>query len=97
MNRETTANQLDTSDIKTAGPAEEIEGTGKAASGMSLVSASVESTASAVSSTDNPIALIDWMSSFLKILFNGVVDQISTVSVTLHPTSLSRMLIQPLD
>ena len=66
---------------------------------MSLVSASVESMASAVSSTNNRITLIDWMSPFLTTLekFNGVVDQISTVSVTLRPTSLSRMLIQPLD
>ena len=95
INQEITTDQLDTSDIRTADPAEEIEATRKAVSGMSFVVAPVQNTASAVSSTDNPIALIDWISSFVKTLeeFNGVVDHIATVSTTLYPANPYRIPI----
>jgi len=49
---------------------------------MRTVAAPIQSVASALNGTDNPIALVDWISSFLKALekFNGVVDKIATVS-----------------
>ena len=65
---------------------------------MSTVTGSIQSAASAVGDTNNPIDLVDWMSSFLKTLenFNGVVDKIATVGITLCPVSPS-MLIRCLD
>jgi len=52
-----------------------------------------------LSGTDNPIPLVDWISSFLKTLekFHAAVDKIATVSITLWPANLSRMLIRCLD
>jgi len=54
--------------------------------------------ASGVNGTD-PIGLVNWISSFLQTLkqFNGIVDQIATVSITLCPASPSWMLTQCLD
>jgi len=65
---------------------------------MSIVAVPIQSTASAVSSTDNPIYLVNWISSFLKTLekFNAVVDKIATVSISLCPAS-PPMLIRCLD
>ena len=65
---------------------------------MSTVGGSIQSAASAVGDTNNPIDLVDWMSSFLETLenFNGVVDKVATVSITLCPVSPS-MLIRCLD
>ena len=58
---------------------------------MSFVAGPIRSAASAV---DNPIALVDWFSSFLKTLekFNGVVDKIATVSITLCPAIQSTII-----
>jgi hypothetical protein len=66
---------------------------------MSAVPAPVQSTASVISGTDNLIAVVDWIASFLKTLkkFNDVVDQIATVSIPLCHISPSRMLIRSLD
>ena len=66
---------------------------------MSTVAASIQSVASAVIGTDNPIALVDWTSSFLKALenFHAAVDKIATVSTTLWPATPFRMLIRCLD
>ena len=96
INQEITSDQLDASDIKTADPAEEIEATRKAVSGMSFVVAPVRNTAFAVSSADNPIALVDWISSFVKTLedFNGAVDHIATVSTTLYTANPYRIPIR---
>ena len=68
---------------------------------MSTVTGSIQSAASALNDTSNPIDLIDWMSSFLETLekFNGVVDKIATVSITLcpvGPSMLTRCLDSPL-
>ena len=65
---------------------------------MSTIAAPIQTVASSLSGTDNPIVLVDWISSFIKTLekFNGVVDKISTARITLFPASLS-MLIQCLD
>jgi len=91
ITQETPSDQLDTPRII-------LEATKQATSSMSTVAAPIQSVASAVSGTDNPIALVDWISSFLKTLekFNGVVDEIATVSITLYPASLS-MPIRCLD
>ena len=69
----------------TANAARELEATKGRISKMSTVAGPVQSAASAVGDTDNLIGLIDWISSFLKTLekFNGIVDKIATVSVTL--------------
>jgi len=58
---------------------------------MSTVATPVQIAASTVSDTDSPISLVDWISSFLKTLekFDGIVDKIATVSITLYPASLS--------
>ena len=65
---------------------------------MSIVAVPVQSTTFAINSTDNPIGVIDWISSFLMTLkkFNGVVDQIATVSITLCPACPSQILIRSL-
>ena len=62
---------------------------------MNTVAAHIQSVVSAVRGADNPIGLVDLISSFLQTLekFNGIVDKIATVSITLCPTSPSRMLI----
>ena len=82
----------------TADAARKLEAAKKANSEMSTVTGSIQSAASAVNDTSNPIDLIDWISSFLKTLekFNNVVDKIATVSSALWPPSLS-MLIRCLD
>ena len=50
-----------------------------------------------VDGTDNPISLMDWMSSFLKALktFNDMVDKIATVNITLFPAGLSTLIQWP--
>jgi len=55
--------------------------------------------ASGVSGADNLIAVVDGIYPFLQTLkkFNGIVDQIATVSITLCPPSPSWMLIRCLD
>ena len=65
---------------------------------MSTVAAPIESTVSVLCGAENPTALVDWISSFLKTLekFNGVVDKLATVCVTLCPAILF-MLIRCLD
>jgi len=65
---------------------------------MRTVAGSIQSVVSSVGDTDNPISLFDGISSFLETLkkFNGVVDQIATVGITLCPVSPS-MLIRCLD
>lgn len=71
--------------------------------GMSTLAGPVHSTAFVVSGTDNPIPLVDWISSFVQTLgkFNGVVDKIATVSITLfpcklvHDCSMSRFILTP--
>jgi len=75
----------------TVDAAVEFEVAEKAKSEMGTVAASIQSVASALSGTDNPVALFDWFFSFLKTLekFNGVVDKIATVSITLHLASQS--------
>ena len=52
-----------------------------AASEMRVIATPVQSAASAINDADNPIALVDFISSFLKTLrsFNSVVDKIATV------------------
>ena len=64
---------------------------------MGSVAAPLQSMASAVSGTDNPISLVDWISSLLKTLkkFNGVVDKMATVSNSMLASP--SMLIQYLD
>jgi len=54
---------------------------------MGTVAVSIQGVASVFTGTDNPIALVDWFSSFLRTLekFNGVVDKIVTVSIILCP------------
>ena len=91
----TPSDLLDTPDITTADAARELEAAKKVGSEMSIVVAPVQSTASAVSGTDN---LVNWISSFLQTLekFNAVADKIATVSIMLYPASPS-MLIQCLD
>ena len=61
--------------------------------------APVQRTVTVGGGTDHPIALVDWISLFLKTLktFNAVVDQISTVSITLGPINLSQILIRSSD
>ena len=67
---------------------------------MGTVAVPIQSAASVLNGTNNPIALIDWIFSFLKTLekFNGVVDKIATVriSIALCSASLS-MLVRCLD
>ena len=55
----------------------------KANSEMNTIAAPTQSVASALDT--NPIALVDWISSFLTALekFNAVADKIATVSITL--------------
>ena len=66
---------------------------------MSTYTAPAKSVASAVSSIDNPISLVDQISSFVQTLekFNNAVDKMATVSITLCPSSPSRMPTQCLD
>ena len=65
---------------------------------MSTIAAPIQTVASSLSSTADPIVLVDWISSFIKTLekFNGIVDKIATVRITLFPARLS-MVIQCLD
>jgi len=65
---------------------------------MNIDAAPIQSVASAVSGTDNPISLVDWISSFIQTLekFN-VGNKIATVSITLCPACPPRMLIQSLE
>ena len=64
----------------------------------STVAASIQSMSSSLSGAHNPIALVNWISSFLRTLekANGVMDKIATVSITLCPVN-SSMHIQCLD
>ena len=66
--------------------ARELEAAEKASSGMSTVVAPLQSMASVVNDTGDPISLVDGISSFLQTLekFNGIVDKIATVSITLR-------------
>jgi len=88
----------ETQDVTMIDAARELEVTKKATSEMSTLAAPLENMASEFSGTDNPIALIDGIYSFLKTLekFNGIVDQIATVSIT-HPASPCQILIRCLD
>ena len=65
---------------------------------MSTLAVPLQSMASGISGTD-PIALVDGVSSFLQTLkkFNGIVDQIASVSITLCPAGPSWMLTPSLD
>jgi hypothetical protein len=57
------------------------EDASRAASDMRVIAAPVQSAASAIGDADNPIPLVDFISSFLKTLssFNSIVDKIATV------------------
>ena len=99
INQETPTDQLDAPDATTVDPARELSAAEKANSKMSTVAAPIQTVASALSGTDNPIALVDWISSLLKSLkkFHATVDQIATVSITLWTASPSPVLIRCLD
>jgi len=94
INQETPTDQLDTPDLTTVDAARELEAAEKANSDVNTVTVPIQSVASALSGTDNPIPLVNWISSFLKTLekFNGVVDKIATVSFTLCPESPPMLL-----
>ena len=67
---------------------------------MRTITVSIQSVASVLSGTDNPTALVDWISSFLRTLekFNGVVGKIATVRISITLCSASpAMLIRCLD
>jgi len=74
--------------------ARELEATKKATSEMKTLAAPLENMASGVSGTDNPIAIVDGISSFLETLkkFNSVVDKIATVSITISSACLSMII-----
>ena len=71
-----------TPDVATVNAAR--ESAKNAISEMSFVAAPVQSMASVVGGTDNPMGVVDRISSFLTTLekFNAVVDKIATVSIT---------------
>jgi len=71
----------------TAHAARELEATNKGIFKMSTITGPIQSAASVVSNTDNLIGLVDWIASFLETLetFNGVMNKIATVSITLCP------------
>ena len=75
------------------------EDANRAAVEMRGIAAPVQSAASAINDTDNPIALVDFISSFLKTLssFNSVVDKIATVrsAVPARPVRSSHPQIHP--
>ena len=82
----------------TVDAARELEATKKALFGIDIVAGPVQTAPSVVSGTDNPIDLVDWISSFIQTLekFNNVVDKIATVGIIPSPAS-PLMLIQCLD
>ena len=65
---------------------------------MSTVIVPIQGVAPVLSDTDDPIVLVDWISSFIETLekLNGVVDKIATVRITLCLANPS-ILIQCLD
>jgi len=77
--KDTPSDQINAPDLATVDAAR--EDANKAASEMRIIAAPVQSAASAINDADNPIALLDFISSFLKTLssFNSVVDKIATV------------------
>ena len=77
--KETSSDQINTPDLATVNAAR--EDASRAASGMRVIAAPVQSAVSAISNADNPIPLVDFISSFLKTLnsFKSVVDKIATV------------------
>ena len=96
----TPADPLDTIDATTVNAARELEAAEKTSSEMSTVAAPIESATSVLSGTDNPIPLLDWISSLLKSLekFNGIVDKIATVRISITLCSASQsMLTRCLD
>ena len=97
MTQETSSDQPDTTSVVAVGAPRELKAANKVYSEMSAVAAPLQSTASGVSGTNNPIGLVDWISSFLKTLkqFNGVVDNIATVSIAMLASP--SMLIQYTD
>lgn len=58
---------------------------------MRIVAMPVQGVVSAVNNANNPIDLVDWISSFLKMLskFNSIVGEIATVCATLWCKSRS--------
>ena len=91
-NQETPSDQLGTPDVTIVDAAREVAK--KANSEMSTVAAPIQSMASAVSGTDNPASLADWISSVIQTLekLNGIVDKLATVSIFLCPVSLSILI-----
>ena len=77
--KETPSDQIKAPDLATVDAAR--EDASRAASEMRVIAAPVQGAASAINDADNPIALVDFISSFLKTLssFNSVVDKIATV------------------
>ena len=77
--KETPSDQINAPDRATVDAAR--KDASRAASEMKVIAAPVRSAASAINDADNPIALVDFISSFLKTLrsFNSVVDKIATV------------------
>jgi hypothetical protein len=77
--KETLSDQINAPDLAAVEAAR--EDANKAASAMSVIGTPVQSAASAINNADNPIPLVEFISSFLKTLssFNSVVDKIATV------------------
>jgi hypothetical protein len=77
-NQETPSDQLapDLATVDAAHAAASV-----ALSEMRVIAVPVQSVTSAISNADNPIDLVDFISSFLKTLskFNDIVDKIATV------------------
>jgi len=91
-NKETPSDQINAPDLATVDTA--LEDASRSASDMRVIAAPVQSAASAISNADNPIPLVDLISSFLKMLssFNSAVDKIATVrsTVPIRPVHSSR-------
>ena len=81
--KETPSYQINGPDLATVDAAR--EDATRAASDMRVLATPVQNAASAITYADNPIPLVDFISSFLKTLssFKSVVDKIATVRVLL--------------
>jgi hypothetical protein len=92
LHKETPSDQINAPDLATVDAAR--EDASRAASEMRAIAAPIQSVASAINDTDNPMAPVDFISPFLKTLssFNSVVDKIATVrsSVPARPVRSSR-------
>ena len=97
LHKETPSDPINAPDLATVDAAH--EDASRAASGMRVIATPVQSAASAISIADNPIPLVDFISSFLKTLnsFKSVVDKIATVrsAVLTRPVRSSHAQIHP--